>query len=122
MGIDYDSADFWFGVLQWLVTIAVAVYAWFASRSKANKDAIAAVEKKATDEVQKVYKKYDELRDKHLELKGRVDHLPDQKALGEVHYRIDQVGQGVQRLEGSMEQINNNVQLIMRTLMDKDGP
>jgi hypothetical protein len=45
-------------------------------------------------------------------------HLPDNDKMGEVHYRIDQVGQGVKGLEGEMKQMNHTLQLIQGYLLE----
>lgn len=44
-------------------------------------------------------------------------HAPGQKEIGEVHYRVDQVGQSVKGIEGTLGQMQNTLTLIQTHLL-----
>lgn len=115
--IDYTAARFWFDVVQIVWAIAVSLYVWHSNRQRATKDAINRVEQKHIADVDKIEARLQEHGDRILRAEQQIDHLPNHDKLGQVHYRIDQLGQGVKGMEGQLEQINHTLHLIQEHLL-----
>ena len=96
----------------------VSLYTWWTNRQRATKEAIAAVEEKHDTDNKAIEARIQAHNDRLLSMEQQIAHLPDNDKLGEVHYRIDQVGQGVKGLEGQMKQMNHTLQLIQGYLLE----
>ncbi len=49
----------------------------------------------------------------------RFQHLPDSEAIARVHERVDEVNQGLHRVEGTLTQVSNQLTLINDHLINK---
>jgi hypothetical protein len=114
---ELSNARFWFDVIQVVWAIAVPVYVWYSNRQRATKEAIGRVEQKHDADVKRLEARLQEYADRALKLEQQIEHLPNNDKLGEVHYRIDQLGQGVKGMEGQMVQMNHTLQLIQGYLL-----
>lgn len=117
-GIADTAMQFWFDAFQAVWTIGVTIYVWFSNRQRATKEAIARVEQKHDIDLKRTEERLQEYRDRILQLEQQVMHLPDDNKIGQVHYRIDQLGQGVKSMEGEMKQMNHTLQLIQGYLLE----
>ena len=106
---DYRALDFWWNIIQTAVLVFVAVYTWLVNRTKANREAINAVNEKV-----------DGLHDRVTVIEHELEHVPGDQAISRIHSRIDQVGQGVRHLEGEMKQINQTLHMIQQYLLEKE--
>jgi hypothetical protein len=112
-----SNAQFWFAVVQAVWSIAVTVYVWLSNRQRATKDAIDRVEAKHDADLKIVEARLQEHGDRLLQLEQRILHLPNNDKIGQVHYRIDQLGQGVEGMKGELKQINHTLHLIQSFMM-----
>ncbi len=117
--IDYTAAEFWFRFIEVLWAGAVTVYVWHSNRQRATKEAIDRVEQKHDADVKRVEIQAQEYSDRILQMEQQIMHLPNNDKLGQVHYRIDQLGQGVKGMEGELKQINHTLHLIQSFLLEK---
>lgn len=108
--IDFTAAKFWFDVAQGFFTLAVAVYVWLANRRKANQA-----------EIDNVNMRVRHAEDRVLKLEAIKAYLPSNEEIGQIHSRVDQVGQGLKGMEGELKQINNTMQLIQQHLLAEKG-
>jgi len=112
--MDYDAARFWFDILQSVFMFAVAIYVWWGNRRRVTRQAIDAVNERIR-----------EVETRALILEKYIETLPTNKErnneLGEIHHRVDEVGQGLTRLEGQMGQLNSQLSLIHSYLL-KERP
>ncbi len=115
---DLTAARFWFDVIQVVWAIAVSVYVWYSNRQRATKEAIDRVELKHDTDIKRMEARLQEYGDRMLKLEQQVAHLPNNDKIGQVHYRIDQLGQGVKGMEGQMVQMNHTLQLIQEFLLE----
>lgn len=104
--INYSSANFWLDTAQVIGTIVVAIYVWLANRRMANQA-----------EIDKLCELVRLTEDRLLALESVKTYLPSNQEIGEIHNRVDQVGQGLKNMEGQLTQINNTMQLIQRHLL-----
>ena len=105
---DYSEIEFWWNALQTVVLLFVAVYTWLVNRTKANRAAISATNDKM-----------DGLHSRVTVLENELGHVPGDEEVARIHSRIDQVAQGVQRLEGEMKHINQTLTMIQQYLLEK---
>ena len=115
---ELSNARFWFDAAQVVWAIAVPVYVWYSNRQRATKEAIARVEQKHDADVKRLEDRLQEYGNRVLQLEQQVMHLPNNEKIGQVHYRIDQLGQGVKGMEGQMVQMNHTLQLIQGFLLE----
>jgi hypothetical protein len=116
--INYDALRILFDGAQVLGLGAVSLYTYVSNRRRATKEAIAAVEVKHDLDLNAVEAHLQAHGDRILRAEQQIEHLPDGDKIGEVHYRIDQVGQGVKGLEGEMKQMNQTLRLIQGYLLE----
>ncbi|HJW81963.1 MAG TPA: hypothetical protein VJ396_06940 [Acidiferrobacterales bacterium] len=116
--IDYDALGILFNVAQGVGLGAVSLYTYVSNRRRATKEAIAAVEIKHDLDIKAVEAHLQVHGDRILRAEQQIAHLPDGDKIGEVHYRIDQLGQGVKGMEGQMKQMNHTLQLIQGHLLE----
>lgn len=114
---ELSNARFWFDVIQVLWAIAVPLYVWYSNRQRATKEAIARVETKHDSDLKRLEVRLQEHGDRMLQLEQQVLHLPNNDKIGQVHYRIDQLGQGVEGMKGELKQINHTLHLIQSFMM-----
>ncbi len=109
---ELTAARFWFDLVQVLWAVAVTVYVWHSNRQRATKEAIARVETKHDADLKRLEARLQEHGDRLLQMEQQVVHLPNNDKIGQVHYRIDQLGQGVEGVKGELKQINHTLHLI----------
>ena len=111
--LDYKALSFWWRTLQDILIVITVIYAIFLNRTKVNKDAIDALGKKVAEEIAK--------HDKRVALLDtEVRSLPGHQEIGEIHEKINNVGQGVSSVEGQLKSINNTLGLINTHLINKE--
>ena len=106
--MDYSAARFWFDILQSLFMVGVSIYVWWSNKSKATRTAIDRVDARVSGHETRL-----------LLIEQDIKHQPGNAEIGEIHQRVDQVGQGLARLEGEMKQANLTLQLIQQHLLEK---
>lgn len=115
--VNYDAVRVAFDAVQILGLVGVSVYTWFVNRQRATKDAITRVDEQRKTDVARIEERMREHSDRLLKAEQQIEHLPDGDKIGEVHFRIDQVGQGLRGVEGEMKQMNNTLRLIQEHLL-----
>lgn len=115
--LNYDAVRVAIDVVQVLGLVGVSLYTWFSTRHRATKDAITRVDDQRKADVARVDERLKEHGDRLLTLEQQVNHLPDNNAIGTVHRRIDDVGQGLKGVEGQMMQMNTTLRLIQEHLL-----
>lgn len=93
--------------LEFVFVIVGCVYAWWNSKTRATKQGFDGVNNRVNDQENRI----------NL-LKQQLDASPSHREIGEVHNRVDQIGQSVTGIQGEMKQMNNTMLLIQQTLMD----
>ena len=116
--MDYGLWKFWFDVGQTVFMLLMGVFAWQANKHRATKAAIDRVEQRVSEAIRALDNRIDEHRDRLTTVERELTHVPGANDIGEIHYRVDQIGQGVKSLEGEMKQINNTMQLIQQYLLE----
>ena len=91
---------------EFALFVVCGLYAWWNTRTRATQQHFSLLNAKVAG------------LDNRVGLVERdAANSPGHKELGEVHYRVDQVGQSVKRIEGGLEQINNTLALIQQSLL-----
>lgn len=101
--------DKWRLTLDFVVIVAVlanTVYTWIANRSKANKQAI-----------EHVANELHGIRGRVGVLETEVHHLPDHDDLGNLHEKVNQVANGMERVGGELAGMNRTLHLIQESLL-----
>ncbi|MDH5185206.1 MAG: DUF2730 family protein [Gammaproteobacteria bacterium] len=109
MGADYNEWRFWFDIVQLVATLLIGIYVWQTNKHKANHKAIKDVDEKVIDHQERI-----------LVIENEMTHVPGDKEISRIHNRIDQVGQGVKHIEGTVQQMNTTLTLIQQSLMESD--
>lgn len=117
--IDYSAAKFWFDMVQTIFMCLVAIYVWNNNKHRATKESITQSEERLEQKLNALDVRVDEHNDRLLGVEREIHHLPNIKDIHEVHARVDQVGQGVKSMEGTVTQMNNTLQLIQQHLLEK---
>lgn len=89
--------------------IGASIYLFFTRRHLANKNSIKETNADVGD-----------LKDRVIKIETQLASVPGSRDVGEIHMRITQVGQGLSRVEGTVSQMNTTLQLIQRSLMERD--
>lgn len=118
--IDYNAGRFWFDLVKVAWAIGVSIYVYQSNRQRATKDAINRVEQKHDADVKRLEDRLQEYGNRVLKLEQQVMHLPNHEKIGQVHYRIDQLGQGVKGMEGEMKQMNHTLAIIQEYLLKEN--
>lgn len=91
-----DELRLWAGVLQWLITGAVGVYAYLIRRDSANASDLA------------------DIRNRVVTLEEKMRHTPDQNLVNALHAdmkgvqaRLDGIQQSLAPLSSQLDRINN---------------
>ncbi|HIC79858.1 MAG TPA: hypothetical protein EYP07_02680, partial [Kiloniellaceae bacterium] len=109
METDYGAWRFWFDVAQSAFMLAVSIWAWQANKHRATKSTINRIEGQFENDIKGLDSRLDEHRDRLTTVELELSHVPGPKDIGEIHYRVDQIGQGVKSLKGELKQINNTM-------------
>ena len=113
--INYKAWDFWIGLGQTIWLLGVSVYLWVTNKPRANAASIKQLESEFKNDI-------DEIENNIIAIKKDLEHAPTIKDIARVHERIDQVAQGLTRLEGSVASGNQTLNLIQKYLISKgDG-
>lgn len=110
MGLDYDAARFWWEVAMTLGLLANFVYQVIVARSKANKEAIAAVAETV-----------DDIDTRVTTLESEVRHLPDHEDLSEIHEKVNAIANGMGVIQGELAALNRTLGLINDHLLNHGG-
>ena len=105
-GINFSGASFWLDAALAVWMVCTSIFIWLSNKRKANQDEIDQLNIRAR-----------EAEDRILKLEAIKDYLPSNKEIGEIHNRVDQVGQELMGLKGQMKQINNTVNNINQHLL-----
>ena len=116
--MDYGLWKFWFDIGQTVFVVLVGIYTWQANKHRATKSAINRIQEQLENDIRALDSRIDEHRDRLTTVERELTHVPGANDIGEIHYRVDQIGQGVKSLEGEMKQINNTMQLIQQYLLE----
>jgi len=112
---DYKALTFYLHVFEFICIGVVGVYTWLVNRHKANADAIGDLGKALRTEM-------NELDDRVIRVEKSIEHLPTHKDIEQLNRRIDDVAQEVRKLEGTLVQVNNSVQMIHQHLLNAKEP
>jgi hypothetical protein len=110
--VDYREVRFWFDVLQTLGLFIVTFYIWLTNRHKANSGAI----RKLDNEIRT---KINAIEDSLIAMDKDIEHLPKNTDVARIHQRIDDVAQGLTRMQGSQDAGNRTLALIQQHLIGK---
>ena len=106
-GIDYPAWKFWFDVVQYLITIIVAVYVWTSNRAHARK------------------KDMDSVKEVVVGIGTRVTKLEtgaiSKDDLAAVYNRVNAISDQVSNLSGKMDGIGKSVDMIQEYLLNNGG-
>ena len=109
-GMDYKALAFWLHCFEMLCIGVLAIYSWLANRHKANAAAIDDLNHAIREEL-------NSLDDRTIKIEKTIEHLPTQRDMADIHRRIDECAQEVRKLEGTLVQVNNSVQMIHQHLL-----
>lgn len=105
------DADFWrlmITLVEAVFIIGSGVYAWWNTRTRATQEQF-----KSTNG------NINNLHNRVNLIEADVLRAPGHREIGEVHSRVDQIGQAVTGIQGEMKQMNNTLVLIQQHLLDK---
>lgn len=100
-GVDYGAWRFWWDVGFTVVLVVNTLYTWNVNRSKANRNAIDEQGRRITDVEA-------DLR----ELRAEVKALPAHEDLGEIHEKVNVIGNSMAKIEGELTALNRNFALL----------
>jgi len=106
--INFSGASFWLDAALAVWLIGTSVFVWVSNKRKANQDEIDQLNKRTRD-----------AEDRVLKLESINEYQPGNREIGEIHSRVDQLGQGLQNVEGQMIQINNTMNNINQHLLER---
>jgi hypothetical protein len=109
MKMTADETRLLLDIIQLIATVIIAIYVWQSNKHKAT-----------TQAIDRLDLRVDTISDRVLQAESAINHMPDHQALGRVHRRIDEVGQGLSRIEGETKAMHHTLQLMQQHLMDKD--
>lgn len=105
--LNYDALRFWFDFIQLVAVVALAVYTYLVNRTKANNDAIKALDQQLTQV------------DKDLrEVETVVKHMPTHGDLGQIHEKVNAIGSTTNEIKGELGGINRTLSLINEHLLN----
>ncbi|MEW4983086.1 MAG: DUF2730 family protein [Cycloclasticus sp.] len=105
--MDVEKIGLAIKVLEFALVVSGCIYAWWNSKTRATKQGFDEVNGRVNG------------HENRLNLiKQRLDSSPSHKEIGEVHQRVDQIGQAVTGIQGEMKQMNNTLQLIQQSLLE----
>ena len=105
---DYTAARFWFGFFQWLLTLAVGIWCWVISRSRASAAAMGEISKRIDENSRRLDLVEKDMRD----APGHTDITALRDDVGSL--RAD-----VRELTGTIRGMNKLVDLMNEHLMNK---
>jgi Protein of unknown function (DUF2730) len=116
---DYNLFRMVMDILQIVGLLAVAIYAWITSRHKANADAIGQLNEMRQKENKEIRAELNEIDDRVIKVEEGVSHLPTHDDVTVLHQRVSNCAQEITKLDGTLIQVNNNVQMISSHLLNK---
>ena len=105
---DFKALSFFLSVANTLGIFFTVIYAHVMNRQKANADSIEVMRKD-----------YNALVTRVAESEKSIEHMPNHEDIAKLNRRVSEVAQGVTKMEGSVAQINNSLQLIHQHLLNK---
>jgi len=131
MNIDYATWRFWWDIVQTAATLLVGAYVWFVNRDRVTNSRITALRSESDKRFTEMGKGLDARLDKHSERLVRVEavcgHQPNHGDLSKVYDRINalsekqgEMGAGVANLQGEMQAILRQLNLINEHLINRD--
>lgn len=116
---DYTALRFWFGVLQFLGTVAVGVYAWWVTRAKNTTKAIEQVRVDNQAEINKLAGAVTSNERRIDRLENNVDNMPDHADMDGVKSELSGLRSDVSKMLGTMQGLNRAVDLMTEHLINK---
>jgi len=105
--MDVEKIGLAIKVLEFALVVSGCIYAWWNSKTRATKQGFDEINVRLNDHANRI-----NLMDQQL------DNAPGHREIGEVHNRVDQIGQAVTGIQGEMKQMNNTLQLIQQSLLE----
>ncbi|PWG62844.1 DUF2730 family protein [Spiribacter halobius] len=119
--IDYGAMRFWMDALQLAGLGMLGLYTHLVQKSKANTAAIADVDTRASDGI-------DRVRDRVISVERRVDvaesqlaSVPTHHDLGRVYERLNTVSQDMRQMTGEVRSIAHQLSMISEYLLQRSG-
>lgn len=119
MELDYTALRFWFGVLQFAGTIAVGVYAWWATSAKKTTKAIQEVREDNQADIEALGHKVTSNERRIDRLENNVDNMPDHADMDGVKSELSGLRSDVSKMLGTMQGLNRAVDLMTEHLINK---
>lgn len=104
---DYAAWRFWFDVGQYVVTLAVAIFVWILNRTNAKSAEVGQLRDSMTTMERRVTR-----------LETGADHALTHEDLGAVYERINDVGEQVAEVSGSVKGMKGTLDMIQEHLLN----
>lgn len=102
-----DELAFWLGIISFVMTWAVAFYAHIVGKDKT-----------LSDKVEKIERENNAVNSAHAErivkLESTLQNVPSHQDLSKLSERLS-------RMDGQLDQINRNIELVLRRLDKEKG-
>lgn len=144
MHFNYPALQFWFNIIQFILTGLLALYVHRVSKQKAAESRFKKMEanvsglptktdletlkgeicgncEKHQDRTDDIEKRTALVEMRTLELKVELDHLPTQNQFNELNKSISSLSSELQNTQGRLEGINRAVDLINEFLINQGG-
>jgi len=105
---DYKALAFFLSLINSVVLVATIIYAHLINKQKVNAASIQIEAQRITS-----------LDKRMVVIEKAIDHMPDHEDIANLNSRISELAQGVTKMEGTVEAIDNTVHLIHDHLLNK---
>jgi hypothetical protein len=132
-----DAWKLWVDIGQFALTGLVAFFVWLTRQSQVNRDAISRLSGDLDERIDQGEARLIRLEAaqrsvpdstqcaEHMrriaEVEASVRHLPGQDDIKRIHARIDRSSELVAKVDGRLDGIERNLQLIIEQLLDQSG-
>ncbi len=115
--MDYVSAQFWFNVVQFLITGILGVYVYVVARTRATTDKIRLLEGE-------MYARTNRHADQLARLETNANHAPTHEDIQQINdslsRRLDTLHGDIAKLSGIIEGLSRNVALMNEHLLNRE--
>ena len=119
----YETYKISWDVFQFIVTLAIGVYAWWLSRNRVTTTAIVAVKEEGKAGRAVLHRRVDDNSEAILKITGDVEHrtaVCDEKtnAFNGMSIQLGEMNGSVEKLTGTVEGVNRSLDIILEHLLD----
>ncbi|MBS9780889.1 MAG: DUF2730 family protein [Gammaproteobacteria bacterium] len=110
-----EDLYFWkfiFDMAQTVFMVGISIYVWIITKHKVNADKINQLEDNHNQEIH-------DIKNRLTHIETTIKHMPDREQISRIHRRIDDLSQGVSRMEGELKGLTDDSAMILQTLIEQ---